>query len=158
MPKIKTEVRVSVAVLVIALVVGASFWGCGSDSASGERVVTTPRTFKPKSVGICLKRVGAAQATSPEDLKFLSEAEANDEVQKPGFVYDRSEKLVVQLWSQIGFEGSPPSRWTVWFGQPGSKSSSPREIVDEESTKSYVMYSVHPSPKQRRKLERCLHF
>jgi hypothetical protein len=141
---------------VIALAAGASFWGCGSDKASGDRVVTT-KTFKPKSVGGCLKRAGAAQATSPEDLKFLSEAEANDEVQKPGFVYDRSENLVVRLWSQIGFEGSPP-KWTVWFGQPGSKSSSPSEIVDEESTRSYVMYSVHPSMMQRKRLERCLHF
>jgi len=145
-----------VAVLVIALAAGASFWGCGSDMASGDRAATV-RTFKSKSVGGCLKRAGAKQATSPDDLKFLSEAEANDEVQKPGFVYDRSENLVVRLWSQIGFEGSPP-KWTVWFGQPFGKSHSPSEIADEQSTKSYVMYSVHPSAMQRKRLERCLHF
>lgn len=156
MPKIKVKVKVSVAVLVVALAAGASFWGCGSDTASGDQAVTS-RTFKPKSVGSCLKRAGAAQATSPGDLKFLSEAEANDEVQKPGFVYDRSENLVVRLWSQIGFEGSSP-KWTIWFGQPFGKSHSPSEIVEDGSAKSYVMYSVHPSVMKRKKLERCLHF
>ena len=157
MPKIKAEFRFRVAVLAIAFAAGACVWGCGSDSASGERVATTPRSFKPKSVGACLKRAGATQATSTEDLKFLSEAEANDEVQKPGFVYDRYENLVVRLWSQIGFEGSRP-KWTIWFGQPFGKEHSPSEIVDEDSTKSYVMYSVHPSVMQRKRLERCLHF
>lgn len=157
MPKIKSEVSVSMAVLLIALAASASCLGCGSDQATGDRVVTTFRSFKAKSVGGCLKRAGATQATSPKDLKFLAEAEGNDEVQKPGFVYDRSENLVVRLWSQIGFEGSRP-RWTVWFAQPFNKSYSPRGILDEESRKSYVMYSVHPSMVQRKKQERCLHF
>jgi len=156
MPKIKAELRVAVTVLIIALAACASFWGCASDMANGDHAVTV-RAFKPKSVGGCLKRAGAAQATSPRDLRFLSEAEANDEVQKPGFVYDRSENLVVRLWSQIGFEGSPP-KWTVWFGQPFGKPHSPSEIVEEGSAKSYVMYSVHPSMMKRKKLERCLHF
>ena len=146
-----------VCTVILALVVVACLVSCGSDQRDGDMREAVKTSFLSGSIGACLMNRGARPAKSISNLHFLDEAEANDEVSKPGFGYDRREKIVVSVWSQPPFEAAPP-QWIVWVAQPFGESMSPFEIVRKKPSRTYVMFVNHPSRSVRRRLEGCIQF
>jgi hypothetical protein len=129
---------------------------CGTAKPDNE-ATAAPIKLAPKSIGACLRRGGATIARSTNDLAFLSEAEANEEVSKPGFAYDRVAKVMVRVWSASTFEGQPPV-WELWIAQPFGKDRSPEEIVETKPPHSYVIFMNKPTRVVRRKVDHCINF
>jgi hypothetical protein len=97
------------------------------------------------------------RAASSDELQFLGDAEGNDEVQEPGFAYDRKAKIVVSIVEQSPSAGAS-SRWAVWVAQPFGESLSPYEIVDSDPPHSYVMFIDDASRKVSKGTEGCITF
>jgi len=142
----------TVSTFIAVFSCGLSALGCGSNSEvnAGERI---PQAH-PRSIEACLERSGAHRATELRDLAFLTVAEANEEVSKPGLAYDRVTNTVVRIWQGAIKEEHPPG-WSIWFGQPFEEDRGPREIAVDGSQGTFVMYVNRPSGKLRRMADDC---
>jgi hypothetical protein len=151
MPTMK-DIQSRLSLLIPMLVLSRCLIACGEQQTSSTNQ-NTAAEFVHGTVGACLVHAGAAHAISSDDLQFLKEAEANDEVSKPGFAYDRKAKVIVSIWEQSSIGG------IVWIGQPFGKSLSPYEIVDSDPPHSYVMFiNSNAKSEIRNKAERCITF
>jgi hypothetical protein len=135
---------------------GATFLSACDSSQDKQAMAAMGQERTPAhSIQRCLDRHGARKADSMDDLDFLARAEEKDDVDKPGFIYDKAASIVVHVWTGSSFEGRP-APWMIWIGQPFGEERTPEEIVVERPKKSYVMYVTSSS--KRRQAERCLHF
>lgn len=144
----------SVSLFLTASVVALGACG-GQQSDATSRDLSTE--FAHGTVGACLVHAGATRAGSADELQFLKDAEGNDEVQEPGFAYDRRAKINVSIIDQSPSAGAS-LRWTVWVAQPFGKSLSPYEIVDSDPPHSYVMFINNASAKVSKGTGRCITF
>jgi hypothetical protein len=133
----------------------ALFSGCGG--ADHNEVSTSDAQSSHGLVEACLRKGHAQVAQAASDLFFLQKAEANKEVSRPGFAYDKSSNAIVRVWTAPSVENHPPS-WLVWVSQPLGRSRSPQEVAGSNTAQSYVMYAVQPKAAQRRVLEHCISF
>jgi hypothetical protein len=139
------------------LALSACFVACGGTQKHGDTRRDLSAEFARGSVGACLVHAGATRSLSSNDLQFLEEAEANDEVSEPGFAYDRKAKIIVSIKEQSPGAGES-SGWTVWVGQPFGKSRSPYEIVNSDPPHSYVMFINNARSEVSKRTERCITF
>jgi len=87
-------------------------------------------------------------------LGFLKDALEQGQVDKPGFVFDKPTRTIVQLWETSGSEGRAPE-WAVWFGQEFGGELDPFEIIDQKSENSFVVVVRSPTPRQWKHLDGC---
>lgn len=134
-----------------------AFGGCGGQHHGDSVHRDLSAEFVRGTVGACLVHAGAIRATSSDELQFLKNAEGNDEVQEPGFAYDRKAKIIVSLIEQSPGAGAS-SQWTVWVAEPFGKSLSPFEVVDSNPPHSYVMFVDNASRGVSKGAARCITF
>jgi len=131
---------------------------CGADSSSGEptQAVAPVATAKlaNNSVEGCLVRAGARVVTEESQLVFLRAAQDLDQVDAPGFMFDKPTRTLVQLWETSGTEGGAPN-WAVWFGQRFGGELDPFEIVNRKPQGSFVVFVKNPPPRQWKRLDKC---
>lgn len=142
----------SSATLCLCCLAIISCGGSGQDDRSTNKV-QLPR----HSVGACLQDGGAIFARSTQDLSFLAEAEAADQVSKPGFAYDRRGKVAISVWTDALSDSNAP-QWTIWIGQPFGETRSPFEIAGAAPPHSYVLYVNHPTTRMQGQLSTCIDF
>jgi hypothetical protein len=141
-----------VIILGCVVVLGA----CGfSNTTDATGTTRAQAPLKKGSIGVCLSRSGALRADAVGDLEFLAEAEADDEVSKVAFAFDRQARLFVNVWNATTKDGRPP-QWIVWFGQPFDSHEEPRDIVQSASADGYVMFLDGPTSRQRLRTSRCI--
>jgi hypothetical protein len=150
------------AACVGALVAGLAFLSACGSGQDGQASASMKQARPPAgpqgpahSIQRCLSEHGARQAGNVVELNFLAKAEEEDDVSKPGMVYDKAASIVVHVWTGSSFEGHP-APWMVWIGQPFGKDRTPQEIVAEKPKKSYVMYVR--TAKKRKSAESCITF
>jgi len=116
--------------------------------------VIVPKGAPRGSMETCLLQAGAAKAGSVGQLGFIKRAEEEDEVAKPGFVWDKVTRTFVWLWETASSEGRPP-KWAIWFGQPFGGDLEPFEIIEEDPPKTFVLFVRNPTPTQWKKMNWC---
>lgn len=144
----------SVLLLVGIITLGMFASACGGAGTDDQEPATN---LGDATIGVCLERAGARFAQDVDELKFLSEAEAADEVSEYGLAFDRSADLVVNTWSAATVEGGPPT-WLIWLAHPFGSQANPSAILEDDSTSTYVAYVEKPSRELRRKVESCIDF
>lgn len=148
------DLHIKLVSFVVGLGCTVLLSACGS---SDEIDRTVAVDFGKSTIASCLKAGHASFARSADELGFLFDAEADEEVSKHGLAYDKAAKIVVNVWSKVTFEDQP-SEWIMWIGQPFEERRSPNEIVEAHPPNSYVAYTIKPSASQRRKIESCITF
>jgi hypothetical protein len=148
--------RINIAASFCLAMSLAGLTACGS-SQTDAHTASVRTKLAPGSIGACLKRAGAARATTVDSLSFLADAEDNDEVSKPGIAYDSKVGAILRIWSQTPFEAQPPT-WIVWIAQPQGESLSPFEIVEASPKRSYVMFVNRPTRIVRKRVNTCINF
>lgn len=146
-------------VVLVALLLGMVAVACGAADSSGgsTATVSSPLAFSkpPKgSMEACVIAAGAKRALNGSQLAFLRQAEAADEVDKPGLVFDKVTKTVVRLWETKASEARAPE-WAIWFGQPFEEDREPLDIVNEDPPKAFVAFIRQPTKKQWHRASRC---
>ena len=84
---------------------------------------------------------------------MLVKAEEEDNVDKPGFAYDKAASVVVDIWTGSSVENRP-ALWMLWIGHPFGEKLTPEEIVVDKPPRSYVMYVT--KARKRRHAESCI--
>jgi hypothetical protein len=143
--------------LTLFLVAPAIALGACGGQQSDAKSRDLSAEFAHGTIGACLVDAGAIRADSSKELQFLENAESEDEVQEPGFAYDRKAKIIVSIVEQSPGAGST-AQWTVWVAQPFGKSFSPAAIVDSNPPHSYVMFINNVSHKVSSEVEKCITF
>ena len=127
---------------------------CGTTEGVAESSTSPLVAPKKGSMEACLLSAGAKRAGNEAQLAFLKRAEAEDEVDKPGFVFDKVTKTIVRLWETAASEGRTPE-WAVWFGQPFEDDREPLDIVKERPPKSFVAFVRNPGERVWKRASQC---
>lgn len=141
-----------VATLGAACVLWSS--ACGDTEATATAPL--PKIVD-KSIGSCLVEAGASRAVNANDLSFLAQSEADEQVSKAALAFDRRARQFVRYWTGPSPNGPAPT-WLLWFGQPYSAERSPMEIAELHPPKSYVLFIDHPTRAQRKDVAKCIEF
>src|SRR3954468_3144242 len=157
MPALRAQKGAQLVSLFL-VITSAALFGCGSAASSSVETTQFKQSVESQ-IAMCLERGGASLATSPEDLTFLIEAEANESVSKVGVFYEKRTRQVIQTGTAATFELHPPE-WSVWFGQSlksyFNSALSPIELVEAPPSGSFVMFVNHPSRRERARTTSCL--
>jgi len=145
--------RIPVAVSFILMAMAMIACGTANSSGGSESISASAKP-KKGSMEACLLAAGAKKAVNRSQLAFLERAEDENEVDKPGLVFDKVTKTVVRLWETKASENRPPD-WAVWFGQPFESDLEPLEIVDEHPAESFVVFAENPSRKKWKHFNQC---
>jgi hypothetical protein len=128
---------------------------CGSTGAASVETTADQFSISPGSIGDCLIEAGASHAEGINDVPFLFEAEADDDLSKTALAVDRKAKAVVRIWMATPRNGRAP-RWIVWFSQPYGMDSSPTEILESGGISGYVLFINDPTLRVRRQTASCI--
>jgi hypothetical protein len=145
------KVRSAFFLMSCALLLG----GCGRSETATTTTTSAQLHIEKGSIGACLMRGGASLALSTDELDFLAEAEADDELSKVSFAFDRRSQLFVNVWKATRKDNRPP-RWIVWFARPFDSDKTPLEVAGSSSADGYVLFLDHPTPRQRSRTDRCI--